>query len=229
MANTGGKRANVMIKPDNQNPEVFHLDIIRPDVKISQFSFNKDVYEAIFAKNTMLAQKFKNCLGMLKVPNSTKMLVRCGGHYHLLILTSTSIYSSNVYKKATRKTFERKVASCNRNSQAPGKLDVFLHMLYLLSGSKQLYGVEGESRVEMVKIIREIMKLNPNEETEGVDSDGYSDITVLLQDRNDELCDLSIPPGLQPFEVSLPEDNEKDLLLCKLDLGMIRDAMAEGL
>ena len=73
------------------------------------------------------------------------------------------------------------------------------------------------------------MKLNPNEETAGVDSDGYNDITVLLQDRNDELCDLSIPPGLQPFEVSLPENNEKDLLLCKLDLGMIRDAMAEGL
>ena len=101
-------------------------------------------------------------------------------------------------------------------------------MLYLLSGSNQLYGVEGESRTEIVKIIREIMKLKPNEETAGVDSDDYDDITLLQQDGNDELCDLSIPSGLQLFEVSLPEDNEKDLLLCKLDLGMIRDVVAEG-
>ena len=112
MANTGGKIANVTIKPDNKNLRVFHLDVIRPDVKISQFSFNKDVYEAIFAKNTMLAQEFKNCMGMSKVPNSTKMLVRCSGHYHLLILTNAFICSINVYKKATGETFERKVASC---------------------------------------------------------------------------------------------------------------------
>ena len=72
------------------------------------------------------------------------------------------------------------------------------------------------------------MKLEPKEDTAGIDSDGYDDIALLQQDGNDELCDLSKPPGLQPSEVPLPEDDDKNLLLCKLDVRIIRDAMAEG-
>ena len=51
---------------------------------------------------------------------------------------------------------------------------------------------------------------------------------MLQQDGNDELIDLSIRPGLQPAECPLPYDDDKDLLLGKLDLGVIRNAMAQS-
>ena len=51
--------------------------------------------------------------------------------------TDKHFNTSSVYNKTAGKTLERKVASCNCNSSAPGKLDSFLHVLYSMSGNKQ--------------------------------------------------------------------------------------------
>ena len=86
-------------------------------------------------------------------------IVRHGGHYHMVVMSNTSIYSRNAYKKAIGETFRRRVASSKRNTKAAGQLDAFLHMMYLLSGDKQIIGMTGEKDEEFKFIVRNMMKL----------------------------------------------------------------------
>ena len=180
------------------------------------------MYDRINQVNTAAAMEFKTCMGILKIPDCLKFVVRDNGHYHMIVLSNTIIYSRNAYKKAIGETYPRRVASSNRNTKTAGQLDEFLHIMYLLSGSKQIMGKVGDKDEQLKMIIRDIMKLKPQaEEFSGLTEDQYDSVTLMQEDGSDELCDLSTPPGLQPIVVSLPEDNEKGLLLCKLDHGMI--------
>ena len=65
-----------------------------------------------------MAQEFKTCMGMLKIPDCLKFVVRHDGHYHMVLFSNTSIYSRNAYKKAVGETFKRLVASSTRNTKA---------------------------------------------------------------------------------------------------------------
>ena len=138
-----GKLTQAKIEPDFVNDRAYHRDVIRPGVKLTQFAYNKRVYDRINQVNTAAAMEFKTCMGMLKIPDCLKFVVRHGGHYHMVLLSNTSIYSRNAYKKAIGETYPRRVASSKRNTKAAGQLDVFLHIMYLLSGNKQVMGFVG--------------------------------------------------------------------------------------
>ena len=174
-----------------------------------------------------MAQEFKTCMGMLKIPDCLKFVVRHGGHYHMVLFSNTSIYSRNAYKKAVGETFKRRVASSTRNTKAAGQLDTFLHMLYLLSGNKQIIGMCGEHDEDLKTIVRDIMRLKPKaEEFAGITEDQFDSVSLMQEDGGDELCDLNIPQGeSSAANVPLPDDDD-DLFICKLDTGEIRNAMA---
>ena len=175
-----------------------------------------------------MAQEFKTCMGMLKIPDCLKFIVRHGGDYHMVLFSNTSIYSRNAYKKAVGETFRRRVASSKRNTKAAGKLDTFLHMLYLLSGDKQIIGVSGERDEDLKLVVRDIMKLRPKaDEFVGISEDQFDSVSLMQEDGGDELCDLNVPPGeTSGTSVPLPEDDD-DLFTCKFTTGEIRSAMAQ--
>ena len=81
------------------------------------------VHDRLNQTNPTVAMEFKNTMGMLKIPDCLKCIVRCNRHYHMVVMSNTSIYSRNAYKKATGETYPRRVASCKRNVKAAGKLD----------------------------------------------------------------------------------------------------------
>ena len=196
-----------------------------PGVKLTQFAYNKKVYDRINQVNTAAAMEFKTCMGMLKIQDCLKFVVRHGGHYHMMLLSNTSIYSRNAYKKAIWETYPRRVASSKRNTKAAGQLDVFLYIMYLLSCNKQVMGFVGEKDEQVKMIVRDIMTLQPRvDEFTGLTEEQYD--SVMQEDGSDKLCNLNIPADdVSAASVPLPDD-DKDILACKFSLGDIRTAMA---
>ena len=188
-AMTNGKLSQAKMEPDHFNDRVYHKDVVRAGVKITQFAYNKKVHDRInqvgtvlyegrlcinkfvlclmyiyclyFQVNTAMDNEFKACMGMLKIPDCLKFIVHHGGHYHIVIMSNISIYSRNAYKSAIGETFKRRVASSKQNTKAAGQLDAFLHMMYLLSGEKQIIGMSGEKDEQLKEIVRDMMGLRP--------------------------------------------------------------------
>ena len=77
-------------------------------------------------------------------------------------------------------------------------------------------------------LVRDIMKLKPQEDdTRGLSEGDYDSITLMQEDRFDELCYLSIPPVVDGADVVSPDD-EDDILPCKYNVGEIREAIARN-
>ena len=63
---------------------MYHTNVIKQGFNISQFTYNNQIYDRIYQHEIELATEFENTKGMLKIPDSTKMSVRCCSQYHII-------------------------------------------------------------------------------------------------------------------------------------------------
>lgn len=212
----------------DENKHCFNARCFIPG-NIVNMCYKKNVYDHIHNDNFELAAEFKKTCAMLKIPDVTQLVVKCGNHYHMLIFSNKSIFSSNAYKNASSSTITRKVASSKRNGDAPGKLDVFQYLMYLCTSGKETLGWMGSESEEMTRLQIEIMKLAPKStDVQIAFDDVYDDEAVMQKDGNNELAFMNVAKKAKTVMVTT--DDITDLLnSCELpDLGVVRNSIANA-
>lgn len=228
IANKGRIKHSVIEKqPDIKS--AYHKICLASQGLVSQFCYVKDVYDHIHSVNTSMALEFKNLMGMLKQPEEAcYYLAKCGTHYHMLLFTQENLYATSNYKKANGSTLVRSVASSTRNIAGAGKLDIMLHLLYLIAGEKMFMGVVGTGRQELIAVVRDVLRLKVDgEDVSGIKEDGY-DQQQLMQLYDADFNDLNIPIGADGGQIEDLIDVDDDLLSCKISVGDIRNSMADS-
>ena len=153
-----------IIKPDSSIRWFnYTKKVIQKNTEIVQFAYNKSIYEKINSTNTELAAEFKTTMRLIKLGNTTKFLARCSGTYHLILFGDTFVFTNNAFKNATGLTYPKRIASSSTNKFEKGKLNVFNHMLHLLSGNNQLIEMSGEKSSKLVEITRDVMIIRPRD------------------------------------------------------------------
>ena len=89
-------------------PEGLQQGCLKARMSLTQFAYNKKVHDRINQTNPALAMESKNTMGMIKIPDCVKFIVRCGGQYHMLVCSQVSIDSRDSYKKATGDNYPRR-------------------------------------------------------------------------------------------------------------------------
>lgn len=193
---------------------------------INSFSYKKVVYDHIHDDNYEVAAEFKRTCAMLKLQDCTQLLVKCGNHYHQLLFMHKSIFSTNIYKNASSNICTRRVCSSNRNGEVAGKLDAFLHLMYLCTDGKDILGWAGEDAEAFTKINLRCMQMKPSD-IKNIGEDDYDDETLMQKDGNNELSFLKVSKKQKVAEMNT--DDLDSLLACKSpDVGVIRNAMANS-
>ena len=116
---------------------------------------------------------------LIKIGNTTKFLARCSGTYHLILFGETSVYTNNAFKNATGLTYPRRIVSRSTNNYEKGKLNVFNHMLHLLSGNNQLIGMNDEKSSKLLENTRDMMKIRPRDTIANVTDDDYDSLDLM--------------------------------------------------